>query len=185
MSDNGNTPDSQIEDNGGFRGGKTLVYEGGIRVPMMMQWPKGLPAGQTYTKPVISLDLTATIMAAGGLDLSKHPELDGKDLRPYLSGQLAADPHEALFWRFGLRRAVRMGNYKLVQMEIPDEVQLFDLAKDPHETHNIASAEPAVLQKLEAAYEQWNAHNVEPLWKRAGKGLTTEPAPIRDPASDD
>ena len=176
VSDNGNTPDSQIEDNGGFRDGKTFLYEGGIRVPMLMQWKNGLPAGQTYRKPVISLDLTATIMAAGGLDLSKRPELDGKDLRPYLSGANAGDPHDALFWRFGRQRAVRMGNYKLVQMEENGPREVYDLAADPAETNNIASAQLETLEKLEAAYTKWNALNVEPLWTKSYPTPATRPA---------
>lgn len=180
VSDNGNTPDSQIEDNGGFRGGKTTMYEGGIRVPMMMQWPKAMPAGQTYRKPVISLDLTATIMAAGGADLSKHPELDGVDLMPYLTAQKSGDPHDMLFWRYGPHGVVRKGNYKRIRdANYPPE--LYDLAADPAETTNLAAANPAIVAELDEAYEKWNVDNIENLWGIWYPKPATRPAATTKP----
>src|SRR6516165_8283508 len=82
-----------------LRGNKGQTLEGGIRVPFFIAWPGKLPAGKTYDRPVIALDILPTACALAG---AKTPDnVDGVNLMPYLRGENKAAPHEALYWRFG------------------------------------------------------------------------------------
>ena len=81
-----------------------MLSEGGIRTPFLATWPARLPGGKVYDQPVSSLDVAATAVAAAGLP--KAPELDGKDLAPFATGQNGAAPHERPFWRWGSQAAV-------------------------------------------------------------------------------
>ena len=161
INDNGG-PSANASRNHPYRATKGTMYEGGIRVPFMVQWPKRLPADQTYEEPVISLDIMPTIAAAAGAELPKDRILDGVDLLPYLTGKKTSKPHELLFWRSGKRHATRKGKWKLVHMGEEDE--LFDLLVDPGESKNLVTKEPEVLKKLQRNFQKWNAQMIEPLW---------------------
>ena len=93
-------------------GEKGTLLEGGIRVPLVMHWPGGLPRGVTYEKPVLSLDVVATALALA--ELPPDPRSDGTDLVPYLSGQKKGQPHDAIYWKWGQQAAVRLGDTKLI-----------------------------------------------------------------------
>ncbi|MGD9720604.1 MAG: sulfatase-like hydrolase/transferase [Pirellulales bacterium] len=171
IADNGGPTPRTTSSNGPLHGYKSQVWEGGTRVPYLVQWKSKLPAGKTYELPVSSLDIVPTCVVAAGGSISADDRLDGVDLAPYLTGQNSARPHETLFWRFGQQWAVRQGDYKLLQ---PNDgpVQLFDLAADIGEQHDLAAAKPEVRNQLEASYAKWNAELTEPRWKgrRAGAG---------------
>src|SRR6187431_1939928 len=126
VSDNGGPP-SNGSLNGVLRGNKAQTWEGGIRVPYMVQWKGTLPAGKTYDQPVIQLDFHPTALAAAGVD-AKGANFDGVNLLPHLKGSVTAPAHETLYWRFGEQMAIRHGNYKLVKGVGVDQPQLFDLA---------------------------------------------------------
>jgi arylsulfatase A-like enzyme len=100
LSDNGGPTDVNASSNRPWRGVKGEVREGGVRVPLLVQWPKHLPAGQTYDQPVIQLDIHPTALAAAGAAIGADAKLDGVDLLPYLTGKKAGPPHETLYWRF-------------------------------------------------------------------------------------
>ena len=170
LSDNGGPTSELTSSNLPLRGGKGSVYEGGIRVPFLVQWPGTIPSGQVFEKPVVSLDIFATAIAQVGIDAAKNRPLDGVDLLPYLTGKNGAAPHENLFWRVGKRGALRSGDWKLVrnpgrnQGDSPDW-QLYRLDTDLAEKTNLAAKEPEKLQEL---LERWEFHNqkmVEPLWR--------------------
>jgi arylsulfatase A-like enzyme len=95
LSDNGGPLHHNGSRNGDLRGMKGTLFEGGIRVPFAIRWPGRIPAGITYTKPVISLDIAATI--AGQVSGQSRPKyaLDGTDLIPFLTGPAQGAPHEA------------------------------------------------------------------------------------------
>eukprot|EP01036_Dinobryon_divergens_P054771 gene54771-73185_t len=98
-----------------LRGQKGDVFEGGIRVPFLVSWPARIPAGRTYSQPIISLDILPTALAAAGTTRdAKLAALDGVDLLPFLTGKNTAAPHARLFWRMdgGEAFAVREGNWK-------------------------------------------------------------------------
>jgi arylsulfatase A-like enzyme len=158
--------------NGHLRGSKGTPYEGGVRVPMLMQWPDVLPAGTVYDLPVSTLDLFATALAAAGSAVAADPsspahrdrsELDGVDLVPYLTGRASGRPHEALFWRRRTNQAVRVGDWKLVIDQGMRPV-LFDLADDPGESRDLAAEHPDVVRELADRFERWATELVPPAW---------------------
>ena len=170
-----------------LRGSKRFHLEGGIRVPFIFYWPAGIPAGQTYEQPIISLDLYSTLAAAAGADETAQ---DSVNLLPYLRGERAEPPHEFLFWRFKPNIAVRwrkwkmwkvnktdlteealvIGGRRLAEVEHPGDsplgqlTVLYDLSEDVGESRNLAGEHPEVVERLEAELEAWNAELAEPMW---------------------
>ncbi len=153
--------------NAPLRGSKRQTLEGGIRVPFVVQWKGKLPADKVYDKPVIQLDLYATALAAGGVEIQREWKLDGVNLLPYLDGKNTESPHDALYWRFGNQMAIRKGDYKLVQYDNTGR-KLYNLARDIGESDDLAKKEPERFKELEEMWQKWNKELVEPLWG-AGK----------------
>lgn len=186
VADNGGPEANNSSDNGPLRGAKASTWEGGIRVPFMMQWKGTLPAGKVYDQPVIQLDLHTTALAAAGIDLNPDWKLDGVDLAPFVKGDKPGSPHEALYWRFGQQMAIRMGDWKLVRAAGTDDgtkgggqrkngiqdlagAQLYNLADDIGESDNLAEKEPEKLKEIAAAWTEWDKDNAEPLWIPAAR----------------
>lgn len=180
VSDNGGPP-VNASSNGSLRGHKASTWEGGVRVPFLMQWKGQLPAGKLYSQPVIQMDLHATALSAAGIADPQGPKLDGVDLVPYVKGAKRGAPHDALYWRFGPQMAIRMGDWKLVKaretrgpaaadFERPatdadlDGAQLFNLATDMGEQVDLAVKEPARVKALQSAWKKWNATLEAPRW---------------------
>jgi len=170
INDNGGDPDWP-SDNSPLRDAKTTTYEGGIRVAWVMRWPAQIPAGQMLTNPVISLDVLPTALAAASVPIPTHHPLDGVNLLPLVTGQTNALPRDTLYWRswgrtFG-QSAVRRGDWKLHINNTNAFVQLFHLSPDgTGEYNNLATNNPAKLLELMAAFAQWEARTLEPLWGR-------------------
>ncbi len=172
ISDNGGPTRELTSSNRPLRGGKGEVYEGGLRVPFLMQWKGVLPKSQVFAKPAISMDICATATAAAGVPIrsgrQRSPECDGVDLLPVLTHQDNTTPHDVLFWRMRTRRALRVGPWKLVRQPAYGKSQadweLYDLAADIGETHDLATKEPARLAELVSTWEQLNSEMVEPFW---------------------
>lgn len=168
MSDNGGPADGRLPcDNTPFRGAKGGMYEGGVRVPYFVRWTGTLPAGQTYDRPVSTLDILPTALAAAGVKPPADRPLDGVDLVPFLTGKRSGDPHSRLYWRY-LRRgtfAIRDGDWKVMKERGKNEKpKLFDLANDPGETNDQADKHPDRAAALLAAYEAWAKDLPKPLW---------------------
>lgn len=149
-------------DNGGerfsfnwpFRGQKMDLYEGGVRVPAIVRWPGITPAGKISNQPVITMDWTATmIAAAGGKPGADHP-LDGEDIKDVLSGK-RANYSRNFFWRTKRQGAMRSGNWKYIREGKTES--LFDLTVDEHEQANFAEARPDVLAQLRDQFTKWEA----------------------------
>lgn len=159
--------------NAPLRGDKGQTLEGGIRVPFFVAWPGTLPAGRTYDKPVTALDILPTACAAARA--RTDTDLDGVNLLPYLGGEKNAVPHATLYWRFGPQKAIRKGNWKLVdwrdfEKNSQSGWQLYDLANDNGESHDLAGAHPDLVAELSALWDAWDKHNIAPIWR----GGTTE-----------
>lgn len=169
LSDNGGPTKGNSSNNHPLRGDKGTVWEGGIRVPFAIQWKAKLPAGRIYDKPVISLDIAATVAAITGAKLGGNNPIDGVNLLPYLAEGNTAAPHESLFWRFGKKYAVRKGDYKLLDNG-DGVIQLFDLAKDIGEATDIAADHPDVKTDLLQTYSHWNEQLESPRWPPAAAG---------------
>jgi arylsulfatase A-like enzyme len=166
LSDNGGPTPGNTSSNLPLRGYKAEVWEGGIRVPFMMQWKNTIPKGEVRSDPVISLDIAPTALAMAG-GKSADAKFDGVDILPYAKGKGEA-PHETLYWRYGNKSAVRHKNFKLVKLPSGNP-QLYDLSKDIAETTDLASAQPAKVKELEDMLAKWDAQLVAPLWGRSGR----------------
>jgi arylsulfatase A-like enzyme len=161
-----------------LRGDKGQTLEGGIRVPFFVSWPGQLPAGKTYDHPVSAMDVLPTVCAAAN---AKQPDgVEGVNLLPYLKGEKADAPHDSLAWRFGPQKAIRRGNWKLVDfrdMEAKTQSgwQLYDLSTDIGETKNRAAEEPETVAALSKAWDDWNAKNIPPQWHGSPNEDPTSP----------
>ena len=182
ISDNGG-PQSRTVHNGPLRGGKWTVWEGGIRVPFMVQWKGHVAPGRVLDTPVIALDILPTALAAAKVDVSlretnsatnlsrserttlAETALDGVNLLPLLEGKTDKLAREALFWRFGVQFAVRQGDWKLVKASRDMQPALFNLATDIGEKSDLAAQQPDKVKQLTALWESWNARNIPPRWE--------------------
>jgi len=165
FSDNGGATNNG-SDNGSWRGMKGSKWEGGQRVPFVVDWPGVFESGE-YSSAISSLDLLPTALMAAGAELPA--ELDGVDLRPYLSGSLKSAPHERLYWRRFVAGAVREGDWKLIRVREEDDSLrapiLVNLADDPSEELNRAADEPLRTERMMADLEAWEAGLSEPRWQ--------------------
>jgi arylsulfatase A-like enzyme len=178
FSDNGGPTAQTTSTNGPLRGFKAQTWEGGIRVPFLVQWKGRIPAGRVDNRPVIQLDIHPTALAAAGVPIKPEWRLDGVNLLPYLTGEESGSPHAALYWRFGPQVAIRMGDWKLVKgvgsagiaglerraAAGMEGAELYNLAMDIGETNNLATQTPAKVKELSAAWNQWNTDNVPAKW---------------------
>jgi arylsulfatase A-like enzyme len=164
-SDNGGAPQKNFSLNTPLRGQKGQMFEGGIRVPFIIQWKGKIEAGSTYDQPVMGFDVHATALAAAGVKNTSDNPIDGKDLLPYLNGEAKGQPHDQLFWRAGTQHAARIGDWKLVKQRRQPSM-LFNLKDDIAEQHNLAAKMPDKLKELQAAYESWSDQMMDPQWIR-------------------
>lgn len=169
-SDNGH--EEGAGQSGILRGGKTWLYEGGIRSPLIV-WGPGLlaqdAASLDNTTSVLSaMDLHCSLASLAGVPIGDHEICDGEDLIPTLLGYEKADRSSPIFWRRPPDRpgdseadnpdlAVREGPWKCLVNLDRSSPQLFDLKTDPSEKNNLASAHPEVTARLVDAMLSWNA----------------------------
>lgn len=149
-------------DNGGerfsynwpFTGQKMNVREGGIRVPGIVRWPGVVSTGSASDQPIITMDWTATMIAAAGAKPAPEYPLDGEDVKSVLSGKRGLYDR-TFFWRTRTQGAVRSGKWKYIR-EGKNEF-LFDLSLDEREQANYKDAEPRTLERLRGEFNKWEA----------------------------
>ncbi len=182
-SDNGGLHVPELRDdppthNTPFRAGKGFLYEGGLRVPLIVRWPGRVPAGVVTQAPVVNTDLMPTLLEMAGLEAPTG--LDGVSFARLLRG--AGDPPaRPLFWHFphytnqGSRPAgaVREGDWKLIEHYEDGHVELFNLARDPGETTDLAAQEAGRAAALKAKLA---------AWRKAVGAQENTPNPNFDPA---
>ena len=151
-----------------FKGHKFSLFEGGIRIPAVLSWPKKI-SKRVVNTPHIAADIFPTILEACGGDTNKY-ELDGKSLLPLIDGTDDAQ-HEYLFWEMEGQTAVRKGRYKLVIngrleefSEVQDEYFLSDLENDPGESINLYKELPEIFEELKKAALDWR-QGIEETWE--------------------
>ncbi|HVT73679.1 MAG TPA: arylsulfatase [Lacunisphaera sp.] len=165
-SDNGAVKKNRstfLGSNGGLRDAKGSVYEGGIRVPMIVRWPGHVPAGRTSAEPWMFMDLYPTFAAAAGL--AAPAGLDGRNVLPVLTGAQETVGERPLYWEFPAGRlwqAVRLGRWKAVREGLDGPVELYDLGNDEAEEHNVAAQHPEVVTRLAAILA--SSHTPTPYW---------------------
>lgn len=167
-----------IGDNGGYfgkegrkplYGSKGDLYEGGVRVPFLMQWRGVIPEGSECTTPVCSIDFVPTFADLAGLPI-EDAEVDGVSIVT-LMAHGAALGRDALYWHYphyhslGIAPSgsIREGNYKLIEwfeksidgVDTPGALELFDLEKDPGESHNLTSEMPEKTRELFEKLKAW------------------------------
>jgi arylsulfatase A-like enzyme len=164
FSDNGG-PVKNGAANGALRGQKGQVYEGGIRVPFIVSWPEKIPPNSTFESPVSSLDVLATSLSAASIPLPADKKYDGVNLLPHFSGEQQKEPHQTLFWRaaVGKALAVREGPWKLVRtLDSPDE--LYNLSEDIGEAKDLSKSNPDVATRLANSLERWTKELIDPVF---------------------
>ncbi len=169
-SDNGALPAFKGERNNGMRGSKLSLYEGGIRLPFIVRWPGHAPAGKVDEATVIhAVDMLPTLASIAGAALPKDFAGDGLDVSAALKGAPLARKGP-LFWEYGRNDtafkypaapdrspnvAVRDGRWKLLVNADGTGAELYDLAADPNETTNVATAQADRAATLTAAALAW------------------------------
>jgi arylsulfatase A-like enzyme len=151
-SDNGGERYSNIWP---FVGRKWDLLEGGLRVPQIVWRPGHVEAGAVTDQVSITMDLTASCLAAAGVMPDPGYPLDGQDLLPVLTGQRPAG-ERTLYWRMANRaqRAIRRGDWKY--LKVKDREFLFDIGWDPRERGDMAKKRPDLLNELRRLWEDWN-----------------------------
>ncbi|MEM7573873.1 MAG: arylsulfatase [Bacteroidota bacterium] len=149
-SDNGPILSDQLESNGPLRGGKRDLYEGGIRVPLLIRWPAQVEAGERSDHLSAGWDFFPTLCDAAGI--SDYPKTDGISFLPTLTGAGEQMQHEYLYWEFHwwkpARQAIRQANWKAVKDSLQSPIELYDLEQDPGETQDVSAEHPALVQEL-------------------------------------
>ena len=148
--------------NAPLRAGKGWLYEGGLRIPLLVHWPRRLTAGSLTDQPAMTMDLYPTLLDLAGLPLQPDQHRDGVSLAPLLRDGILPD-RDTLYWHFphyhgsGNRpgSAVRAGDYKLVEWHEDNRVELYHLAIDPSEATDLAAAEPERAAAQHAALHRW------------------------------
>jgi arylsulfatase A-like enzyme len=174
MTDNGGTAGVK-HFNAGMRGGKTSVHEGGTRVPLFVRWPAGLTEERIVPQIAAHIDVTPTLLDLCGVPPPEGVKLDGRSLRPLLTGSGDKWPERTLFTHNPINEtnrypgAVRTQQYRLVR-ELSSgaqggskakgdrqatEWQLYDMLADPGETKDLAAQKPENVADLARQYESW------------------------------
>ena len=158
-SDNGG---ERFSNNWPYVGGKMDLTEGGIRVPLVMRWPRRIAPGRSSALPTLTMDGAATLLQAAGV--APHPDhpLDGLSLLPLFDDAAWAAPPRRLYWRMKHRLQAACLDHPWKYLRIDGHEYLFDLSADQRERANQARRQPARLAELR---EQWNA------WARTMPGI--------------
>lgn len=160
LSDNGADPNGR---NDPYRGRKSSLWEGGIRVPCLMRWPGVLAAGKTTEQVSLTMDLLPTLLAVTGARAPAGRKLDGINLLPIIKGEAAVTPR-TVFWRAKrgdrIRKCAREGDLKYVVDN--GEEELHDLAKDEREQKNLLPAAADDARRLKAKLAAWERDVMAP-----------------------
>ncbi|MBP2680615.1 MAG: arylsulfatase family protein, partial [Candidatus Krumholzibacteriota bacterium] len=171
LSDNG--AETHIGNNQPYRGGKGELYEGGIRVPALANWP-GVLASRTVNEPLVVADLYPTLLSLAGAPAQTAPALDGLNAWPALSQGTALQRKEILLEASPVRGAIRAGEWKLVYnghlngLEAAkrgrDTYELFNLNADPGERQDLAARYPKIRDGLKARLEWYQNQSIPPFY---------------------
>ncbi len=153
-SDNGGARAGTGTMNTPLRGGKGGIYEGGVRVAAFATWPGRIPAGATIDEPMHIVDWYPTLLKLTGAPTTQKHAPDGLDIWPVLT-KGAKSPHDALLLHGTTPhvKAVRMGDWKLLN-PASGKMELYNLAEDISEKHNLAAAQPERVKEMRARLDE-------------------------------
>ena len=150
LSDNGGGRGTA--DNGQLRGGKSNLFEGGIRVPCIARWPGVIPEGAICNEFLTALEIFPMLCRASGVRPPRGAVLDGFDMTPVLAGKQKS-PRREMFWQRRGDKAARVGNWKWVKSSRGSG--LFDLTKDISEQNDLSKERPDVLRMVKSRFAAW------------------------------
>ena len=178
LSDNGglstgsgpNSPTSSLP----LRAGKAWVYEGGIRSPLIISYPAAIKPGLKVREPAVSTDIYPTLLDLAGLSLRPQQHVDGVSLKPLFNGKKATLGREAIYFHYphyhhintmGPAGAVRMGEYKLIEVYESGKVELYNLREDIGEQNDLAEQKPKLAARMKKMLHTWR--------KKSGAKMTS------------
>ena len=150
-SDNGGSGNGG---NAPLKGSKSTMWEGGLRVPLILRWPGKLPAGKVTDEFLTSLELVPTLLAATGAKAPEGVKLDGFDMLPVLRGETKSSRNE-MFWQRRADKAARFENWKWV--ESGKGGGLYDLGSDLGEKLDLTQEKPEVAKMMRERFAKWRA----------------------------
>ncbi len=170
-SDNGANKEfiESLGSTGGYRGFKRMLYEGGIRTPLIARWPGKISPGSTSDVLTTFIDFLPTAAAVAGAPVPKG--IDGLSILPTLLGQPQTEKHEQLYFEIYepmFQQSLRMGNWKGYRKGTADPLELYDLKNDPKEKMNVAANHPDIVAKIQDAMSK--AHSPSPHYKTPAHG---------------
>lgn len=162
-SDNGG--ETNVTSNAPLRGGKSQLYEGGIRVPLIIRWPEAIQAGRTSSQVTMNTDFYPTLLDASGIERHPSYKIDGNSMiRDWRDEEVVTRPR--CYWHYPLEKphflggrsagAVRDGDWKLIEFFDDGHRELYNLLEDPGETKNVVREHPERVSALSSALHSWH-----------------------------
>ena len=161
--DNGG--EDQVTSNAPLRAGKSTLYEGGIREPLLVRWPGVVPAGTVCRTPTVNCDFYPTFCAILGARPDPKQPVDGVSILPLLKDPSARLQRDALYWHYPLDKphflggrsagAVRDGDWKLIEFFDTGAVELYNLRDDLGEQNDLTTAMPEKARELQKMLADW------------------------------
>jgi uncharacterized sulfatase len=151
-----------VSSNAPLRAEKGTLYEGGIRVPLIVRWAGVVGAGSIEATPVSSIDLYPTILEIAGASQASRPAVDGESLLPLLK-QEGSLQRDTLYWHYPAYHhsrpagAIRRGRWKLMEFFDDGALELYDLEQDIGESTNLAQQKPELARSLQADLSRWRS----------------------------
>ena len=168
-SDNGG--ETNVTTNAPLRAGKSSLYEGGIRVPLIVRWPRTIPPGKVSHTPTSNVDFYPTLLACADMDPDPQQTLDGVSILPILKDARAKLDRDALFWHYPLEKphflggrssgAIRRGDWKLIEFFDTHAIELYNLSLDAGEKKNLADKHPDKAAELAERLADWRRETVK------------------------
>jgi arylsulfatase A-like enzyme len=162
-SDNGG--ENQVTSNAPLRPGKSTLYEGGIRVPLIVRYPRLVPADTRCTTPTSNIDFYPTLCELAGAESVSRHHIDGVSIFPLLRNPQAELRRDALFWHYPLDKphflggrssgAIRKGDWKLIEFFDTGDRELYSLVDDISEQNNLVKKHPEKVAELQERLGAW------------------------------
>jgi arylsulfatase A len=161
--DNGG--EDRVTSNAPLRAGKSTLYEGGIRVPLIVRYPNVVPAGTVCKTPTSNIDFYPTLCQLAGIRPNSKQHIGGVSILPLLKNPNYQLKRQAFYWHYPLDKphflggrssgAVRQGDWKLIEYFDTGEKELYNLADDISEKNNLANTNPEKVAELHGLLKAW------------------------------